>query len=163
MLIGGYVMKTMLVIFLVALMALAVPAVAQEDFTNLRPCTDRQMVAIITRSDQEFAEDYAVINDMIQGLGDTSTMLDIVLAADDLQVRWWYEIAPEFPRCAEAVAMEIAVGRILDELLIASLQGHVAFVNNQYDEDMFNRGGYHLQAWGALQDELATLLDEMGE
>lgn len=157
-------MKTLLVIFLVVLTALAGTAVAQEDFTNLRPCTARQLMETITWSDQEFSEGYTAITAIIRNLSTgENTMLDLALAADDLQVRWWYEIAPEFPRCAEAVALEMTVGRVLDELVITGLQAHIAVMSDEMDEDMFRRARDHMETWDLLQGEFQALLEVWGE
>ena len=161
-------MVTRLVIMAALVLAVVVagPVVAQEDmFSGLPTCTSAEVLDIVTLMQDEFVEDYQAAVHLMEDLDiSEGTMLEVATVLDGLQLKWWGEIVPEFPLCAGAARLTFTAGRMLDELLIASLQAHFGYeIAQDGDTELLTGASAHVAAWSALQSEMTELIQAMNE
>lgn len=146
--------------------ALSLSAIRAQN-TELEACEKAEVTAILVAiRDADFADKYAEVTAGIKTMDIASgDLLDVIEDLDDLQLEWWGEIVPEFPSCTEAAYLTLVGGRMLDEMLVATLIGQLAFEQTLNDDsrtasDLQERFANHVELWNSFQEAfLGTITD----
>lgn len=158
-------MVTRLVI-MAALVLFAGAVAAQEDmFSGLPACTRLDVLETVVLLQDNFLEDYQAAIGLMEDLDiSEGTMLEMAVALDAIQIKWWSEMVPEFPLCAGSARLAYTGGRMLDELLISSLQAHFGYdISLDGDDKLLLSAAPHIANWSALQSEMTELIQAMNE
>lgn len=111
------------IVILVLAVVFIVPGQVQA-----RECTPKELLdAIDVLSTGGWLEDYLDVAYQVDwgAMSDAAVRGDIIRSADDVQVRYWTEIAPLMSECDAAITLRILVGRLADEnLILALLSSH---------------------------------------
>lgn len=160
------VTRLMIMAALVLVVVVAGPVTGQEDmFSGLPTCTNAEVLDTLTLLQDEFLEDYQAAIGLMEDLNlAEGTMLEMAVALDALQIKWWSEMVPEFPICAGAARLAYTGGRMLDELLISGLQAHFGYgIAEDGDDELLLSAAPHIANWSALQSEMTELIKALDE
>lgn len=141
----------------VLLVVFAAHGYAQIDGSAIPECGsgERYEIAGVLReyrSDIRDISNQSALIDLSEYVDRTEAVDQLLMDMHDLQLRWRHVDEPRLPRCALAVNAGIALGELLDEMLISFLL---------LDADYVFQADWHANTILELFENLWTLLDEL--